>query len=211
MAESTRVYRYRWVVLVVFMLVCMANQSSWINFAPITSQAATVYGTSELMIGLLSMVFMVVYILVVFPSALVIDSWGFRAAVGIGAGFTALGALGRGVFAGSFTAVFICQILIAVGQPLVVGSVTKLAARWFAPAERATAAGLGTLSMYLGILVGLLLTPLLVDSSGIKGMLLIWALDPRPPRCSSSPLRASIPRRLPLPRIWRSDPWCSPG
>ena len=42
--------------------------------------------------------------------------------------------------------------------------------------ERATAAGLGTLSMYIGILAGMTLTPYLIIGSGISGMLVIYGV-----------------------------------
>ncbi len=163
---------YRWLVLVVFMLVTFINQASWITFAPITGEAARHYGTSDLVIGLLSMVFMIVYILLAVPSAWVIDSRGFRLAVGAGALLTAVFALARGAFADSLTLVFISQVGIAVGQPLILGCITRLAASWFPAEERATAAGLGTLSIYLGILAALVLTPPLLLRYGMRGMLL---------------------------------------
>lgn len=68
MTESKiKVYGYRWVVLAAFMLLTALNQLAWITFAPITGDAALFFHTSDLMINLLSMVFMVAYIIVVFP------------------------------------------------------------------------------------------------------------------------------------------------
>jgi len=167
---------YRWVVLAAFMLAAIANQLSWIVFAPITSEAMAFYQVSDIMIGLLSMVFMIVYVLIVLPAAWTIDTLGFRVSVGIGAACTALGALCRGIFAGSFPLVFVGQVIVAIGQPFILGAVTKLAAEWFPPDERATASGLGTLSFYVGILGGLILTPLLASGFGIPSMLLIWGV-----------------------------------
>jgi cyanate permease len=165
---------YRWLVLVAFMLVAFINQASWITFAPITSEAAQYYGTSDLIIGLMSMVFMIVYVLLAIPSAWVIDSRGFRLAVVVGALLTAAGALARGVFSSDLTLVFISQVGIAVGQPLILGSITKIAARWFPVGERATAAGFGTLSMYLGILAAMIVTPVLMLRYSMHGMLLAY-------------------------------------
>ncbi len=176
MESSIKVYGYRWVVLVAFMFIAAMNQLLWITFAPITSAAAQFYGTSDLMIGLLSMMFMVIYIAVVLPSAWVIDTHGFRVAVGIGAALTGLFALARGLFASNLTVVFISQIGIAVGQPFVLGAITKLAARWFPITERATAAGLGTLAIYLGILAAMLITPALTIKYNIRGMLMIYGV-----------------------------------
>jgi cyanate permease len=169
-----KVYGYRWLVLAAFMLITAMNQAAWITFAPITSAAAEFYGTSDLMIGLLSMIFMVIYVLTAIPAAWLIDTWGLRPAVSIGALLTAAGALTRGFLAASLLPVFIAQVVIAIGQPLVLGAITKLAARWFPSGERATASGFGTLAIYLGILLAMIVTPALTIRFGIGGMLLIY-------------------------------------
>jgi len=173
MAEGkSRVYGYRWLLLAAFMLAVFMNQALWITFAPITSVAAQAYATSDLMIALLSLCFMVVYIVLVLPAAWLIDTWGLRWSVTVGAALSGVFALTRGIFASSFTLVLVSQIGIAVGQPLILGAMTKLAARWFRPEERATATGLGTLAIYLGVLASLIVTPVLVDRFGLQGMLL---------------------------------------
>ena len=171
-----KVYRYRWAVLVAFMLCVIANQLLWITFAPITSDAAAFYGVSDLNIGLLSMSFMVTYLIVSIPASWVIDTWGFRVAVGIGAILTGVFGLMRGLVGSDYTLVLIAQIGIAIGQPFVNNAVTKVSARWFPLNERATASGFGTLAMYLGILGGMVLTPLISGGSGIEQTLLIYGV-----------------------------------
>ncbi|MDD5765845.1 MAG: MFS transporter [Candidatus Marinimicrobia bacterium] len=171
-----KIYSYRWVVLTAFMFVVAINQLMWITFAPITSSAARYYGVSDISIGLLSMIFMIVYIIMSFPASWVIDTYGIRIAVGIGATLTGVFGLLRGLGADNFTLVFISQIGIAVGQPFILNAVTKVAARWFPIHERATASGFGTLAMYFGIFLGLVLTPFLVINSGIDGMLVLYGI-----------------------------------
>jgi MFS family permease len=171
-----KVYRYRWIVLLAFMVVIALNQLLWITFAPITGEAARYYGVSDLSIGVLSLSFMIVYILVSIPASWTIDTYGIRLAVGIGAGLTGIFGLLRGVAASSYTWVLISQIGIAVGQPFILNAVTAVAARWFPTRERATAAGLGSLAIYLGILVGLSLTPYLTIRSSISGMLIVYGI-----------------------------------
>jgi sugar phosphate permease len=171
-----KVYGYRWVVLLAFMFVVAVNQLLWITFAPITSDAAKYYRVSDLSIGLLSLSFMVVYIVVSIPASWVIDTLGMRVAVGIGAALTGLFGLLRGLAAADYTWVLIAQIGIAIGQPFILNAITKVAARWFPMRERATAAGLGSLATYLGILLGLLVTPYLTIGSGIGGMLVIYGI-----------------------------------
>jgi len=171
-----KAYGYRWLVLLSFVFIALMTQVLWITFAPITSAAAKFYQTSELMIGLLSMSFMVVYILMFLPSAWVIDTRGFKTAVGIGAVLSAVFALTRGIFASNFTIVFLSQVGIAFGQPFVLGSITKVAARWFPVKERATASGLGTLALYLGPLAAMLLGPFLVLRIGLPRLLMAYGL-----------------------------------
>jgi len=174
--DNFKVYGYRWVVLVAFMLITAVNQLLWITFAPVTSDAVKFYGVSDLSIGILSMSFMIVYIVVSIPASWVIDTYGIRVAVGIGAVLTAVFGLLRGLTASSYTWVLVSQIGIAVGQPFILNAVTTVAARWFPVRERATASGLGSLAIYLGIFLGLALTPYLVLRDQIGGMLVIYGI-----------------------------------
>lgn len=175
-ASTGKVYGYRWLVLSAFVPIAGLCQVLWITFAPITGTAAAFYKTSDLMIGLLSMSFMVVYILLFFPAAWFIDTKGFKKAVGLGAIMTAVFGLTRGLFASNFTLVFISQIGLAAAQPFIIGAMTTIAARWFPLRERATATGLGTLALYLGPLVAMILTPILVLRLGMERMLLIYGI-----------------------------------
>ena len=175
-SSEFRVYGYRWVVLLAFMFVLAVTQLLWITFAPITGSAAAWYGVSDLGIGLLSMSFMVVYVVVSIPASWVIDTYGIRVAVGIGAVLTGVFGLMRGLVASNYTLVLVAQVGIAVGQPFVLNAVTTVAARWFPFRERATAAGLGSLAMYVGIVVALVLTPYLTIRAQIGGMLLTYGI-----------------------------------
>lgn len=171
-----KVYGIRWVMLTVYMVMVAVNQLLWITFAPITGEATKYYGVSDLRIGILSMCFMIVYIVVSIPASWIIDRFGIRIGVGIGAVFTGVFGLVRGFAGTDYNWLLLAQIGIAVGQPFILNAITKLAARWFPIEERATAAGLGTLAMYLGILLGMTLTPYLIIGSGIGGMLYIYGI-----------------------------------
>ena len=174
--SSARAYGYRYIVLIVFMAVIAANQLLWISFAPITGAAAKFYGVSDLAIGLLSMIFMLVFIIVSIPASWVIDTYGVRVGVGIGAVLTGVFGLLRGLLATDYTLVLIAQIGIAIGQPFVLNAISKIAGRWFPLRERATATGMGSLAIYLGIFIGLALTPFLVLRANIPTMLLVYGI-----------------------------------
>jgi cyanate permease len=175
-SDKYQTYGYRWVVLLAFMVVILANQLLWITFAPITTDAAAFYGVSDLSIGLLSMSFMIVYIVVSIPASWMIDTYGIRVAVGIGAALTGVFGLLRGLWASNYTLVMVAQIGVAIGQPFILNAMTKVAARWFPLSERATASGLASLAMYVGIILGLALTPYLVLRSSLANALIVYGI-----------------------------------
>jgi len=161
-------------MLALFMLVTAMNQLLWISFAPVTGEAAAFYGVSNLAIGLLSLVFMVVFIVVSIPASWILDTYGIRLGVGIGAVLTGGFGLLRGFLAKDYTGVLISQIGIAVGQPFILNAIAKVSGRWFPVRERATATGLGSLAMYAGIFAGLALTPVLVVRTSLPTVLLVY-------------------------------------
>lgn len=171
---QTKVYGYRWLVLLVFMFIAAVTQILWITFAPISSLIAAFYGVAELDVALLSLIFMVVYIPVSIPAAYLIDNKGFRLACIVGAVITAIFAIFR-AFSPDYLFLLIFSAGIAIGQPFVFNSPTKIARRWFPAKERGLATGLGTMAIFLGILLGLLVTPFLTLWFGISNMMLIYA------------------------------------
>jgi len=174
--NSFMVYGYRWIILLAFMGIIALNQLLWITFAAITTDAVQFYKVSDLSIGLLSLIFMVVYVFVSFPASWVIDTYGIRVGVGIGASLTGIFGLVRGLMALDYTWVLVAQIGIAIGQPFILNAITTISARWFPAGERATANGIGSLAIYLGILLGIALTPYLILHSSIPGMLMIYGV-----------------------------------
>ncbi len=174
MNDRYRVYGYRWVVLAVFMLVNLTIQVLWISYAPINSLASKYYGVSDLAIGALAMSFMVVFIPMALPAAWVIDTRGFRRAVGVGVVLMSVFGVARGLAGTSYTLVLLSTLGIAVAQPFLLDAWTKVPANWFAPRERATAVGLITLASMLGIAVGMVLSPILADAMSIASLQLIY-------------------------------------
>jgi len=171
---AVRLYGYRWVVLAAFALLNVVVQVNWITFAPITDDAAGYYGVSDLQIGLLSMVFMVVFVVMSIPASYVIDTYGLRVGVGIGATLTGIFGLTRGLLGSNFTWVFVSQVGLAIGQPFVMNAITKVGARWFPLTERATAAAVPSLAQFVGIIAAMAATPSLLKGLEMPGTLLVY-------------------------------------
>jgi len=169
-----RIYPYRWTILILFMLINIAIQIMWICFAPITGPAAAFYGVPDLKIGLLAMVFMIVYLPLSIPVSWMIDTLGYRRSVSIGAGIMAVFGILRGVLGTNYTAVLITTIVLAASQPFMMNAISTVAAKWFPIQERATASGLALVANFAGIAIGQVLSPILFMSYGIRNMLLIY-------------------------------------
>jgi MFS family permease len=156
------------------MLINLAIQMLWITFAPITGPAAKFYGVTDSQIGLLAMTFMIVYIPLSIPASWVIDRYGFRLAVSIGAVLMGVFGIARGLAGANYALVLASTIGIAIGQPFLMNAWTKVPAKWFSINERATAVGLVTLANLVGTALGMLLTPILTEQLSIPTVQLIF-------------------------------------
>jgi len=172
--QTFRVYGYRWVVLGVFMFINLVIQMLWITYAPITGPAANFYGVTDSQIGLLAMTFMIVYIPLSIPASWVIDRFGFRLAVSIGAVLMGVFGIMRGLAGANYALVLAATVGIAIGQPFLMNAWTKVPAKWFSINERATAVGLVTLANLVGTALGMLLTPILMEQFSIPTTQLVF-------------------------------------
>lgn len=174
MAENYKLYGYRWVVLGAFMFINLTIQMLWITYAPITGPAAAYYGVTDLKIGFLAMTFMIAFIPLSIPVSWVIDTYGFRLAVGIGVVLMGLFGLLRGFAGANYTLVLWSTIGIAVAQPFLLNAWTTVPAKWFPTEGRATAVGLVTLANLIGTALGMVLTPVLIENISIATVQLIY-------------------------------------
>ena len=172
--KNFQVYGYRFVVLGVFMLINAIVQTLWITFAPITGEAAKFYQVTDLEIGFLSMIWMFVYLIVSIPASWIIDKYGSRVGISIGAILTAIFGLMRGYLGTDYSLVMMATIGLAIGQPFILNATTTVAAKWFEITQRATASGLAVLASFIGIIIGMALTPQLFLSMGMKPMLVVY-------------------------------------
>ncbi len=173
---AIKVYGYRWVVLAVYAFISLMMQIFWICYAPINKAAGAALGVSDNSIGLLALVFMYVYIPLALPASWLIDTWGFKKSVGLGAIMMAIFGLLRGIFTQDYSLTLIMTIGIAIAQPLFLNSGTKMAANWFRLEERATIVGLGGMATLLGIVIGQIATPVMLEAWGLGNTMLFYGI-----------------------------------
>lgn len=176
MEEQYKTYKYRWVILCAIIPIIICTEMFWLTLAPIASEAEIFYNVNSISISLFAMSYMIMYILFTLPASWVIDKFGYRYSLIIGASITAVFGILRAVFAANFTAAIIFQFLIAIGQPFLLNISTKVPANWFPVTERSTAAGLLTMAQYLGFVVPMVVSPIIFKSSGIPNLFTIFAI-----------------------------------
>jgi predicted MFS family arabinose efflux permease len=157
----------RWAVLGAYALLAASTQLLWHSFAPITTEVAGTMHVDVGLVGDLAVIFPVVYIVLALPTGRWLDA-NFAHALGAGAMLTAAGAMVRIAAPSSFVTQLAGQLVIATGQPLVLNSITKVAARHFPAEERATAISIGTVALFLGILVAVLTGGPLLAAGGLS-------------------------------------------
>ncbi|PWI46694.1 MFS transporter [Candidatus Heimdallarchaeota archaeon B3_Heim] len=170
------IYSYRWIILILFMFVGAMTQIIWITFAPIMNEVASYYNVDSDTILLLAASFMIIYIPVNFPASWLIEKNGLKWGTGIGVILTGVFGFLRAFTGSNFILLMLCQVMVAVGQPFVLNSFTKLAVNWFPQEEKVTATGLGTMALFIGIIIAMFVTSPLYSLMGIEFVLLVYGV-----------------------------------
>lgn len=156
-----------------YALVAAATQLLWLTYAPITTNAAAYYNTSEGAVGALSIIFPLVYVVLAIPFGLWLDRW-FRPALAIGAILTGIGGLIRIIDTSSFVTATVGQVVVSIGQPLVLSAITALCVQYLPKRQRATGIAIGSAALFAGMLIAFVTGALFADD--IATLLVIQGL-----------------------------------
>ncbi len=145
----------RWRPVAAYAMLAAATQLLWLTFAPLTTASAHHYHVSETAIGWLAEIFPLFYVVLAVPAGRLLDR-AFHRWLGVGAVLTALGGLAR-LVAPDFAWALLGQLLVAVGQPLVLNAVTKVASEHLPPRLRPHGIAVGSAGIFVGMLLALTL------------------------------------------------------
>lgn len=181
--RSVRVYRYRWVVLISLINLVLAGSLQWLNFAPV-GRIVNAYYRDQIHlrffnpVDLLSLTYLVVYVLFSIPSGWVIRKLGMRITCWISSGLIIFGAMTKTLYLTSFKTVLFGQILLGLAQTFTLTGITEMTSRWFPIRERGMAVGIIQASQYLSLALVMVLSPLFVVRSqkGIEQLMRMWAM-----------------------------------
>jgi MFS family permease len=173
--EEYREYWYRWVILTLFVVVSIAGGFANSTCAPITDQVSDIYGVSIIWVEMNTMVYELVFIIAIFPSNYITDTFEIRVSVSItqvnsGAALTLVGSIVRLGAQWSFWPVLIGNVFVALGMAVASGCTAKISAFWFRPAwvcstQRTNATMIASIANGVGGAIGLLVPPLFVTGN----------------------------------------------
>lgn len=165
-AQEIKVYKKRWLILILFVVYSASNSMQWIEYSIITNIVMKYYGVSDYTVDMTSMIYMITYIPLIFPASYLLDAFGLRCTVIVGALGTALGSWIKvlSIDPNLFWVTFIGQTVVAISQTCILSVPARLAAVWFGDNEVSRACGIGVFGNQLGIAIGFLFPPMLVQN-----------------------------------------------
>ena len=84
-------YKYRIAELALYCLAAALNQICWISLLPIAGVLQNAYGVTNTEISAISLIYMAIFVITVFPSNVVLDKGGLRVGVLLGVFLTSVG------------------------------------------------------------------------------------------------------------------------
>ena len=164
----------RWVILAGFALLTACTQWLWLAYAPITTQTHQLMGVSEGAVGDLAGIFPLIYVILALPAGRWLDV-RFERALSLGAVLTGAGGLLRLAGPTSYGWAIAGQLVTAAGQPFVLNSITKVAARYFPVKDRTLAVSVGSVALFAGVLAAVLSGEPLLHAGGLTLLLRVQA------------------------------------
>jgi MFS family permease len=162
-SEETKVYTYRWAVLLVFGLIFMVGQMMWLTFSLIRNEVTEVFGlvAGDPSVVLLTASQPLAFIILSIPVGWLADRQGLVRVAGLGALIQVLFGTLRIFLINDFALVFVCQFGLSIGSVMIQNCIVYLSVSWFPKGERGLATGVSTLFMLLGMLLGTALSMIL--------------------------------------------------
>ncbi|VDM38509.1 unnamed protein product [Toxocara canis] len=170
--QETRIYRKRYCILVMFVLLSASNAMQWIEYSIIAHIIVHFYSVSYAAVDWTSMIYMLSYIIFVIPASWILDKYGLRVSVLLGASGNCLGAWIKTLSTNphSFWITFVGQTIVGSSQMFILGIPPRLAAVWFGPEQVSTACAAGVFGNQLGIAIGFVVPPLLVHMGKMESI-----------------------------------------
>jgi MFS family permease len=153
MGDEYRVLGYRWVNMIMYVLVAFLAGLAFMTLAPLLEVMAERWSVGFGTVSSLLSIFGVFMVLLSIPTGYVTDRVGFKLPVAVGGSLLALGVAGR-AGADSFGLFTLVTVVAGIGWGIMWSPVGSLAATWFPHREIGLASSLWPAGLLAGMAVG---------------------------------------------------------
>uniref|UniRef100_A0A9J8CFU7 FLVCR choline and putative heme transporter 2 n=1 Tax=Cyprinus carpio carpio TaxID=630221 RepID=A0A9J8CFU7_CYPCA len=163
---NTRLYRRRWLIVLLFSSYSLCNAFQWIQYGIINNIFMKFYNVSSFAIDWLSMIYMLTYIPFIFPVTWLLERKGLRVIALFAASINCVGTWIKvaSVQPNLFWITMLGQFACSFAQVFILGMPSQVASVWFGSDEVSTACAIGVFGNQLGIAIGFLIPPILVPN-----------------------------------------------
>ena len=155
---------YRFYIALSFVLLSFANGFQWVTVSSCFSNFSITYNLPNWKVNMFSLIYMIVYPFICIPQGYLMENYSTLAGIFLASGLTLVGSILKIFVNHSMLVCFIGQILCALGQPPILDSVGKFAARWFNNNSRNFVTTVLCVSNTIGILIGYVFFNFIIDS-----------------------------------------------
>lgn len=143
--RPTRLYKRRWLIVLLFSSYSLCNAYQWIQYGIISNIFMQFYSVSAFAIDWMSMVYMLTYIPFVFPVTWLLDRKGLRVVALMATGVNCAGAWIKVASAKPqlFWVSALGQVACSIAQVFILGMPSHIASVWFGSEEVSTACSIG--------------------------------------------------------------------
>uniref|UniRef100_A0AAR5PQ26 Major facilitator superfamily (MFS) profile domain-containing protein n=1 Tax=Dendroctonus ponderosae TaxID=77166 RepID=A0AAR5PQ26_DENPD len=167
--NEIRVFKYRWVIVTIFVLVSVVNFMQLLQFSIIADTMTKFYNVPGYLVDFTTIIFFLSYILFFYPVSFLIEKHKLKLTILVATGLTLVGNLLKLLASTSdrIWVVLVAQFLIGIGQVQICSLPSKLATTWFGAEEVSTACAIAVLGMQLGSALGCVQSPFIVRSEEV--------------------------------------------
>lgn len=144
---EVKLFKRRWVMLLVFCLYSMSNSYMWIQYSSISHIFLRFYHTDTLAIDSLAMMYLFTYLALILPIMWMLANRGLREVLLVGCACNTIGAWIKTSSAepSGLQVTFLGQTMCSIAATFILGTPTRLASLWFGQHEVSTACSIGCL------------------------------------------------------------------
>lgn len=161
-----QVFRYRWIILLIYGIVSLVNFVQLLQFAIIGKIISKFYNVETYLVDMTVLSFFICFIVLFYPVSYLTEKYNLKFTMVTATVLTLGGNLLKllATDPGRFWLILLAQVLVAIGQMYLCAIPSKIATTWFGSEEVSTACAIAVLWIQLGSALGSVISPFVVTS-----------------------------------------------